>query len=278
MIELKHGMSRQKIYASKVSLLDFFIPATYQHYEGEGIPPFFKKVVHNTNVIDLSQDLDTILSNMKSNTRNEIRRAEREGCYCIFNDNVSEFIPFYNDFAKEKGLYDTLSRHGLTQYGQVCIGLAKHNDTILSMHATAFDLDLKKAMLLYSCSPRLSDGADKKMIGWGNRYLHFKEFEHFKQMGMVEYDWNGICLDPLQTQKYNIGLFKQAFGGQDKENVWLYSPLYILLKKVEGLIRGRITEVFDNQEGGGVVLWVDIHVDCNPYDSSCGFNMNHKAA
>lgn len=35
MIELKHGMSRRRIYASRVSCLDIFIPATYQHYEGE---------------------------------------------------------------------------------------------------------------------------------------------------------------------------------------------------------------------------------------------------
>lgn len=251
MIELKHGMSRQRIYASKVSWLDFFVPATYQHFEGETIPHFYKKEVRNTNVIDLSQDLVTILSNMKSNTRNEVRRAEREGCYCEFNENVSEFIPFYNNFAKEKGLDDTLTSQSLTQYGNICIGVAKHDDVILSMHATAFDMEKKKAMLLYSCSPRLADSVDKKMIGWGNRYLHFKEFEHFKQIGMAEYDWNGVCLDPEQVEKYNIGLFKQAFGGQNKENIWLYSPLYSLLKKVQVLLHGNGSDVPDNQMNRG---------------------------
>ena len=237
MIELNHGLTRQRLYATKVSLLDIVVPATYQHYEGKCIPPFYRKIVRNTNVIDLTQELDTILANMKSNTRNEVRRAEKEGCVCEFTEEGSIFIPFYNDFAKEKGLDDNLTFQGLSQYGNICIGIVKHNNIVLSMHATAFDMDFKKAILLYSCSPRLEEGIDKKMIGWGNRLLHFKEFEYFKQLGMLEYDWNGVCLDPEQIEKYNIGLFKQAFGGVNKENIWLYSPLYRVLKYLERIIR-----------------------------------------
>ena len=232
MIVLRHKFSIQKIYAIKPSLLDWFIPATYQHYEGKTIPAYYKVVVRNTNVIDLTQDINVILAKMKSNTRNEIRRAEREGCVCEFTEDVIDFIPFYNAFAKDKGLDDSLTVRSLIQYGKICIGIAKHGDSILSMHATAIDTDSKKAMLLYSCSPRLEDDIDKKMIGWGNRLLHYKEFEYFKQVGMIEYDWNGVCLDPNQTEKYNIGLFKQAFGGINKNNVCLFSPIYRLLKNV----------------------------------------------
>lgn len=239
MIELKHGFSRERFYARKVSFGDIIIPTTYQHFEGKWIPLFYRKVVRNTNVIELTQDMDVILANMKSNTRNEVRRAEREGCQCEFTDDAKDFVPFYNEFANEKGLDDTLTLRGITQYGRVCIGIAKHEGVVLSMHATALDLDAKKAMLLYSCSPRLEEGIDKKMIGWGNRLLHYKEFEYFKQVGMKEYDWNGVCLDPEQPEKYNIGLFKQAFGGVNKDNIWLYSPLYILLKRVEKFFRRK---------------------------------------
>jgi hypothetical protein len=239
MIVLKNGYSRQKIYANKVSFWDVFIPTTYQHYEGNRIPISYEKQIRHTNVVDLTQNIESILANMKSNTRNEVRRAEREGCFCVFTENIRDFIPFYNSFAKEKGLDDNLTSQRLSKYGRVIIGIAKHDEIVLSMHATAFDIERKKAMLLYSCSPRLEDGIDKKMIGWGNRLLHFKEFEYFKQMGMAEYDWNGICLDPEQIERYNIGLFKQAFGGVNKDNVCLLSPSYRLLKYIESMLGNK---------------------------------------
>ena len=106
MIELKNGFSRQRVYASDISLLDFVIPATYQHFEGDNIPPFYKKTVRHTNVIDLTQDMDTILGKMKSNTRNEVRRGEREGIICEYSEGLSEFVPFYNAFAKEKWIME----------------------------------------------------------------------------------------------------------------------------------------------------------------------------
>lgn len=228
MIELKHGFSRQRLFANHVSLLDLIVPATYQHYEGRYIPLLYKKTRRYTNVIDLTQDTEVLLAKMKSNTRNEVRRAEREGVVCEFTEDLAGFVPFYNAFAQEKGLDSSLTIHGLEQYGNVLVGVSKHDEAVLSMHATAFDDCLHKALLLYSCSPRIEEDVDRKLIGRGNRYLHFREFEHFKQMGMTEYDWNGVCLDPEQTERYNIGLFKQAFGGENKENIWLESPLYIM--------------------------------------------------
>lgn len=236
MIEVKTKYSHILYYAQKVSFKDVVIPSSYQHFEGIYIPPFYRKEIHLTNVIDLTQDVDTLFSKIKSNTRNEIKRAIKEGYRCEFNQSYSEFISFYNDFAELKSLPKLRCEQDLKQFNNPVISLARSEEDVLAMHATAIDYESKTAMLLYSCSVRLSDNIDRKSIGWANRFLHFKEFEYLKQLGIERYDWNGICIDPEQIEKYNIGLFKQAFGGENIDNVWLFSPL----QRIGNYIRKKI--------------------------------------
>lgn len=225
MIEVKTKYSHILYYAKKVSFKDVIIPSSYQHFVGSYIPPLYRKEIHLTNVIDLTQDIDTLFSKIKSNTRNEIKRAIKEGYSCEFNQSYSEFMVFYNDFAELKCLPKLKSVQDLKQFKAPVISIVRSGDVVLAMHATAIDYETKTAMLLYSCSVRLSDNIDRKSIGWANRFLHFKEFEYFKKLGIERYDWNGICIDSEQIEKYNIGLFKQAFGGENIDNVWLFSPL-----------------------------------------------------
>lgn len=223
MIKINNNFSVFKLYATKTSVLDWFIPTAYEHYEGK-VPFFYTETKGNTSYIDLSLELEDILSSMKSNTRNEVRRAIKEGCTFEVNRDYDSFIPFYNDFCKMKGLDKPTTKEDMLRFKEVVITIALHERAVLAMHATVIDREASVAMLLYSCSARLEDGVDKKMIGWGNRYLHYKDFEYFKSIGLKRYDWNGVCVDESQPEKYNIGLFKMAFGGSLVDNIKLDSP------------------------------------------------------
>lgn len=234
MIEIKEKFYSLKIYANSIKWTDLFKVIRYSDFKGdiENVPAWFHKEVRHTADIDLSQDLETILSGMKSNTRNEVRRAEREGVVIDETCSVDDFVDYYNKFAEEKGL-NKISNKSVTKYPDVKIVAAKHNDSILSMHASFIDYSSKSASLLFSCSLKLGEDIDKKMVGWANRYLHYKEFEIFKAMGLTTYEWCGVCIDPEDKAKYSIGQFKLGFGGNDiRECYHLSSPLFMLANKL----------------------------------------------
>ncbi len=234
MIKIKNFFSVYKLYATKTSLLDWIIPTAYEHYEGT-VPKFYKETSGKTSYIDLTLDLEGIMALMKSNTRNEVRRAIKEGCSFEVNKDYDSFIPFYNEFCLMKGLDKPTTKTDMLRFKDVVITIAKHDNTILAMHATVIDKEASVAMLLYSCSARLEDGVDKKMIGWGNRFLHYKDFEYFKSQGICRYDWNGVCVDEAQPEKFNIGLFKMAFGGYLVDNIKMDSPARIIAVKILSL-------------------------------------------
>ena len=173
---------------------------------------------------------------MKSNTRNEIRRAEREGCRFEIDKDASDFIPFYNSFCDSKGFPDYVNARRLSKFKSLLITRVVCGDTVLAMHATQLDPVGKIALLILSGSQRLDVGANSKLIGWGNRYLHFKEIEWLKQQGYETYDWSGVCLDPNNPQ-HTIGQFKLSFGGEVVDSWTLKSPLYVLLEHARSVIR-----------------------------------------
>ena len=237
-MEIRNKFYTQRFFATRLPVSDLFRAVTYTQYEGSGkIPFWYKKIVGNTGTIDLTQDMDAIFSAMKSNTRNEIRRAEREGCVMTYDYDYESFIPFYNAFSASKGLDENIDIGRLDKYDRTLITSVMKDGVVLTMHATVVNKAESVAMLLYSGSQRLTEGSDRKLIGWANRYLHYKEFELFKGWGIERYEWDGICLDPEQKEKYNIGLFKTAFGGQVKECINLRTPLFVLFKSIEKLIR-----------------------------------------
>lgn len=236
MIIAKNKIYILKINAKTISFWDRFRVVNYNDYRGEesSIPSGFKKIYGTTATIDLTQSMDELLAKMHSTTRNEVRRAQKENIVVdIVHDNKT-FVKYYNSFAKEKGL-PTINETHLTKYGSsVMLVQARFNEHILSMHATMIDNEEKIAGLLYSCSTRLDESVDKKMVGWANRYLHYKEFEILKGMGMAKYEWCGVCLDPEKPDRYSIGQFKLKIGGEVRQDLTLRSPLFSLLLKLKG--------------------------------------------
>ena len=236
---VKNKVYTIKRYPTSVTLSDIFGITLLDIYIGKPSIKLklLKKRCHHTVIIDLSKDSEELLQGCKSNTRNEIRRAMREGVTFGYVDSINDFVEYYNAFAKEKGL-DTISRNNVAKYGSnLVLTKCMHEDKILSMHASLVDDESKRSSLLYSASIRLAEGVDRKLIGMSNRYLHYDDFLAFKERGCDSYDFSGVCNDPNQPEKYNIGIFKKSFGGEEVDQVSYASYPFLLAYAVKRLIR-----------------------------------------
>lgn len=238
MIETKSITHTIRLFAKSLSWTDLFKVVMYCSYRGdkEKIPFYYFVDKGNSCQTDLRLSLEELMGKMKSNTRNEIRRAEREGCRFVIDKDASDFIPFYNSFCDSKGFPDHVSTRRLSKFKNLMISRVVCGDVVLAMHATQLDPVGKIALLILSGSQRLDSGANSKLIGWGNRYLHFKELEWLKQQGYETYDWSGVCLDPNNPQ-HTIGQFKLSFGGELVDSWSLKSPLYVLLENLRSFIK-----------------------------------------
>lgn len=237
MIEIKKNpIYSLKIGANKVSLKDKLLLTQFNNYLGASVFGMAKHIGH-TILVDLSLSEDELLSNCKSNTRNEIRRAIREDFFFEKEESIADFVSFYNDFASEKGI-PTISERDVTCYGDhIEIYKSGRDGKIMTMHANIIDKENSSATLLYSASIRFSDGVDRKDIGFSNRFLHYKEFILFKQNNLCQYDFNGISIDPEDKERYAISQFKASFGGEHKEVIWLYSWPFFVINRIKNVIK-----------------------------------------
>lgn len=241
MIETKSWTHIVRLFADKLSWKDIFLPVMYCSYRGDKkrIPSYYTIVEGHSCVTDLTQSVESLLTTMKSNTRNEIRRAEKEGCEFQVVENFAELIPFYNEFCKSKGFPDYVSESRLRKFQKVLVTKAVCNGVTLAMHVTQLDPQGDVSLLILSGSMRLGENVDRKLIGWGNRFLHFKDLEYLKAHGYKVYDWSGICMDP-DDPRYSIGQFKLSFGGEIVDSWSLKSPIYTLLERTKSfLVRVR---------------------------------------
>ena len=230
-----NALYKLKINATKVDFIDRFRCALYSTYLGKGTWGMASKKGHTIH-IDLTQDKEEIFSGFKKNTRNEVRRAIREDYFFDPVIDLQEFVDFYNNFAKEKALALITPGH-LAKYGKSIIMFkAGVNGTTLCMHASTLDNEEKIAALLYSASVRLNDGIEKKSVGFANRFLHYKEFLVFKEMGYEKYDFSGVCIDENQPDKYLIGLFKKSFGGEETTSIELKSYPMLIIQAIYGFL------------------------------------------
>ena len=238
MILVKSKYKTLAIYAERVSFIDYFKPSVYAAFDPNGShrkPFFMVKSARKTIWIDLLKSDDEILMDFKSNTRNEVRKAIREGCCLEKVDDINEFVDYYNAFAREKGLGE-ITAGTITKYPHVLIYKSSLEGKPLTMHASIVDNDHKIVRLLYSASVRFDEGVDRKSVGLSNRFLHYMELLEFKKQGLAIYDFGGINEDENDREQYNITTFKKGFGGKIIEefiytsiSAWLGLKLAILL-------------------------------------------------
>ena len=141
MIEVKTLTHTSRMFATELSVLDFFRIVLYSSYRGDkGRIPWYYTIIRGSScVTDLRASADEILASMKSNTRNEIRRAIRDGCEFRIEESLDDFVQFYNAFCKSKNLDDYTNKARIQKYEKVLITKAVHGDNVLAMHANILD-------------------------------------------------------------------------------------------------------------------------------------------
>lgn len=231
MIEVKRLFHSLKVYARNTSFADMIKPTLFSGYKGSN---HFGFLVENrkTLLIDLTQGADDLMSGCKSNTRNEIRRGARDGHQLRTGVTAEEFVPFYNDFAQEKGL-PPIKLSDINKYPHCDINAVILNDVPLTMHANIIDDEEKIVRLLYSASVRFDANIDTKTVGFSNRFLHYEEFVHYHEQGMMKYDFGGIVEDENNVAQYRISQFKKGFGGEVADDVFLMSYPFVILSRIK---------------------------------------------
>lgn len=177
-----------------------------------------------TLVNDLTLSEEEIYNRISKNYRYEIRRAEKEGIlYSIIDKtypNLKEEIILlkrtYERMFQAKGMNHRFNLKLVEE------GLKKDNVLITKAYNPqdercfiyhAYLIDGQNAMLMYSTST-LADMEDKElmnMVGWANKYLHWKDMCFFKASDYKRYEWGGIG-NPENLS--GIAKFKKMFGGE----------------------------------------------------------------
>jgi hypothetical protein len=99
---------RETWFTYRYNIWDIFSLKIYSHVKNaEG-----RKVLgikNNSCTVELSllPDEDTLLAGFRNTVRQEIRKSEKEGVTCSFEQDTDRFVSFYNDFAQAKKIYPT---------------------------------------------------------------------------------------------------------------------------------------------------------------------------
>jgi peptidoglycan pentaglycine glycine transferase (the first glycine) len=197
-------------------------------------------VAPNASVLlDLSQDLDILLSNMHKTTRYDIRAAQRKGITVRqgSQDDLEILRRLLLSTAKRQQ-FRTLNEKYLSQVWRL-FSLGQH----IKMFVAEFDGQPVAAVVVMA----FGDTATYWKGGWsgqhGNRYpnevLQWTAIQWAKAQGYRYYDFGGIpralakavlAGESVRKQgNYNVGFYKLGFGGQvelfPQALGYVYNPL-----------------------------------------------------
>lgn len=173
-------------------------------------------------IVDLMQDKEVLFSGIKKGTKYEINRAvNKDGnlftSYVPTIDQVGEFKKKFDNFAVSKNI-------GIANYSKMCmlrangsllITYASKGEQIETYHVYICDYQVGRVRLLYSLRVLADDTSkeNRAFSGRQNRALHWKDFELFKEMGFITYDFGGAGTHNAAVKA--VTQFKQEFGGKE---------------------------------------------------------------
>jgi lipid II:glycine glycyltransferase (peptidoglycan interpeptide bridge formation enzyme) len=107
----------------------------------------------------------------------------------------------------------------------LCLRYASKNNEIETMHA--YVISDNTARLHQSSSLfRTSDNPEyRNMIARANRLLHWDDILYFKNLGLKWYDLGGWYGGNTNKEQLAINIFKESFGGSQKEEYSYIIPI-----------------------------------------------------
>jgi lipid II:glycine glycyltransferase (peptidoglycan interpeptide bridge formation enzyme) len=180
-----------------------------------------------TVVLSINEEEQTIFNNFRTSIQQEIRKSKNDGVVCEVNNNkIDEFVNFYNEFAKAKGIYTTNTQRIKEMGSSFCMTFATLNEETLVAHSYLVDKSNKIARLFHSASKRLEGQVDKNLISRANKLLTFEDIIHFKKVGIEVLDFGGYAKDTDDKSLKGINEFKLSFGGAvvacNDYDTWMY--------------------------------------------------------
>lgn len=206
-------------------------PKIYIKYNGKK-PKYYIEEINNTIENNLTESLEVIFNKFKKNTQNEIRRAIKEEMKVETIKNKDEFIESYNKTAMKLNIQKITKEFLLSFGNNLSIFKVIYNNEILIYHVLIHDIKQKKVELLLSSRNYELKNLKKienKYYSFANRFLHYKEFEMYKEKGIEIYDFGGYS--ETNEKLKNITKFKLDFGGEKISKQNYVSPIYYLLRK-----------------------------------------------
>ena len=176
-----------------------------------------------TWVLDLTQDLDSILMNMRKNTRYYIRRAEKEGVKIKKSRDINDLEKFYSvyqDTVKRqkwnaynyeylKNEFETFSKEG-----DIVIYLAEYNGIVIAASLFIY----YNGETFYHHSGSLSEY--QKIPA--SYLLQWESIKDSKEKGISKYNFFGIARDDDQKHPWaGLTFFKKGFGGTEQR--WVHA-------------------------------------------------------
>jgi peptidoglycan pentaglycine glycine transferase (the first glycine) len=192
----------------------------------------------NTAFTDLGADEETLLMEMKSKWRYNIRLAERRGI-CIREGSEADLRTFY-DLYRETGERDGFLVRPFDYYHAVwarflsvqesqqnpaggALLLAEHEDEEKPVAALFLFRYGERAWYFYGAS------SDRRRRDMPNHLLQWQAMQWARQQGCTIYDWWGAPtdLDDPDDPMQGVWTFKEGFNAQFRAHVgaWDWSPL-----------------------------------------------------
>jgi hypothetical protein len=174
-----------------------------------------------TSHIDLTQDEATLLSEIKSGTRYEIRRAESKDnlVYEAWSRSIpaaisDEFATFFAGFAAALAIEPLDGEKFASQLVSGSVDLSRVSQEGRTLVWHLHFLGKENALLLRSASARLesADSKDRALVGRANRWHHWRDMLRFRAAGFKIYDFGGVA--GSDGAKLAIAQFKEEFGGR----------------------------------------------------------------
>ena len=203
-------------------------------YRQKAVPIAGARQVHFLSLVtDLAVEEGAITSKFSNTCRYQIRRAEsKDGLQMEFisepESRLNEFGTFFDAFARQKSLSpcDRQWLGAACKARQLALSSASRNGEALVWHAHV--LSGKTAGLQYSGSCfRNRDNDYRALVGRANRWLHWKDMQQLKEVGIERYDWGGLFEDESTAERAGINNFKRDFGGRQARTYQCSVPVTV---------------------------------------------------
>jgi lipid II:glycine glycyltransferase (peptidoglycan interpeptide bridge formation enzyme) len=187
---------------------------TYHTYKNFGKMKGFERKKYFTTRIDLNPDVDVIWSKIKRHHKRHIRRAKKNEINVSVSNDFEEFykiskrISVLNNHAYPFNL-NIYSSKFIQKYGIQFI--AENENKVLGRNL--YFHDNHNAVLIDNVY--LNNRENKKLSIDANCLLHWEAMQHFKNLGIINYDLGEVQSNDVNINHQMSGgeFFKRNFGG-----------------------------------------------------------------